>query len=66
MFLGLPQFTQYVNIEIVWDLINVMREYFKVELNSTEAATRDMGVSNILAGLLCAFQILDVGAGTTL
>lgn len=28
VFLGLPQFTQYVNIEIVWDLIAVLREYF--------------------------------------
>ncbi len=24
-----------------------------------------MGISNILAALLCAFQILEVGAGTT-
>ena len=30
VFLGLPQFCQYVNIEIIWDLINVMREFFKV------------------------------------
>jgi len=28
VFLGLPQFTQYVNIEIIWDLIAVLREYF--------------------------------------
>lgn len=32
VFLGLAQFTKYVNIEIVWDLINVLREFFKVEL----------------------------------
>ena len=25
VFLGLPQFTQYVNLEIVWDLLAVMR-----------------------------------------
>jgi len=35
VFLGLPQFTQYVNLEIIWDLISVMREYFKVELNES-------------------------------
>lgn len=43
----------------------MLREYFKVELNSTKETTRDMGISNILAALLCAFQILEVGAGTT-
>jgi len=32
VFLGLGQFTKYVNVEIVWDLISVMREYFKIEL----------------------------------
>ncbi len=32
VFLGIPQFTQYLNIEIVWDLINVLREYLKMEL----------------------------------
>ena len=64
VFLGLPQFTQYVNLEIIWDLIAVMREYFKVELNeSNTSAAATHSVSNILAGLLCAFQILDVGAG---
>ena len=53
VFLGLPQFTQYVNLEIVWDLISVMREYFKVELNDSQTdhnATHS--ISNILAGLL--------------
>jgi len=55
VFLGLPQFTKYCNVEIVWDLISVMREYFKVEINSQEDKTRDMGISSILAGLLCAF-----------
>ena len=65
VFLGLPQFTQYVNLEIIWDLIDVMREYFKVELN--ESKTSDdatHSISNVLAGLLCAFQIIDVGAGS--
>jgi len=28
VFLGIPQFTQFINIEIVWDLINVLREFF--------------------------------------
>ena len=63
VFLGLPQFTQYVNIEIVWDLIAVLREYFIVQLGDENQAN-DMNVSNILSGLLCAFQILEVGAGT--
>lgn len=61
VFLGLPQFTKYVNVEIVWDLIGVMRDYFKIELLS---AARDDTISNVLAGLLCAFQIMEVGAGT--
>jgi formylmethanofuran dehydrogenase subunit B len=64
VFLGMGQFTKYVNIEIVWDLINVMREYFKIELLEMTQANRDQGISNILAGLLCAFQIMEVGAGT--
>lgn len=50
-----------MNVEIVWDLITVMREYFKIELLESH---RDDSISNILAGLLCAFQILEVGAGT--
>jgi len=41
-----------------------MREYFKVELNeSNTSSTATHSVSNILAGLLCAFQIIEVGAG---
>jgi len=32
VFLGIPQFTQFINIEIVWDLINVLREYLNFEL----------------------------------
>jgi hypothetical protein len=56
VFLGLGQFTKYVNVEIVWDLIAVMREYFKIELIETSTQkSRDQGISNILAGLLCAF-----------
>lgn len=27
VFLGIPQFTQFINIEIVWDLIGVIREF---------------------------------------
>ena len=66
VFLGLPQFTQYVNLEIIWDLIAVMREYFKVELNESQTSRHAThSISNILAGLLCAFQIIDVGAGTS-
>ena len=41
-----------------------MREYFKVELNeSATSHTATHSISNILAGLLCAFQIIEVGAG---
>ena len=36
VFLGLPSFTQYVNVEIVWDLINVLREYLKMALDEDE------------------------------
>ena len=42
----------------------MMREYFKIELLEMTQANRDQGISNILAGLLCAFQIMEVGAGT--
>lgn len=80
VFLGLPQFTQYVNVEIVWDLINVLREYLKMALDDVEEdpveaekrkeqgiiiLKKKCNVSNILNGLLCAFQIIDVGAGNT-
>eukprot|EP00347_Sterkiella_histriomuscorum_P017847 403347746 len=67
VFLGLPQFTQYVNIEIVWDLINVLREYLNMELSDWENGTgtsRRQNISNVLTGLLCSFQIIEVGAGT--
>jgi hypothetical protein len=30
VFLGLPLFCKYVNVEIVFDLLSVMREYFQV------------------------------------
>ena len=79
VFLGLPQFTQYVNVEIVWDLINVLREYLRMAIDEDEdedeeerkkkeaqqiyIKRRKCNVQNILAGLLCAFQIIDVGAG---
>lgn len=66
VFLGLPQFTKYVNIEIVWDLINVLREYLKLELSENETNNKKKTIlSNILAGLLCVFQIIDVGAGNS-
>jgi hypothetical protein len=55
VFLGMAQFTKYVNIEIVWDLINVLREFFKVELQETKMTHGEQRISNILAGLLCAF-----------
>ena len=41
-----------------------MREFFKVELNeSTNSDRVKSSISNILTGLLCAFQIIDIGAG---
>lgn len=68
VFLGLPQFAKYVNVEIVWDLINVLREYFSMQLGDTRVNARTddeqachnsmesgEGISSILAGLLCAF-----------
>lgn len=71
VFLGLPQFTQYVNVEIVWDLINVLREYLKMAIDEDEdedeedrkkkesqqiqVKKRKCNVMNILSGLLCAF-----------
>lgn len=75
MFLGLPQFTQYVNVEIVWDLINVLREYLKMALDEDEEDAEEkkrqdvtvlrkkLNLSNLLSALLCSFQIIDVGAG---
>ena len=60
-----------MNIEIVWDIINVLREYLKLELDESEEETKGgnprkklSSLSNVLAGLLCSFQIIDVGAGT--
>jgi len=42
----------------------VIREYFKVELNNSYTSSSNThSISNILAGLLCAFQIIEVGAG---
>lgn len=41
VFLGMAQFTKYVNIEIVWDLINVLREFFKVELQEAKTSSRE-------------------------
>ena len=32
VFLGIPQFTQFINLEIVFDIINVLREFFQYEL----------------------------------
>ena len=43
-----------------------MREYFKVELTESNTSSQSTNsISNVLAGLLCAFQIIDVGAGST-
>lgn len=58
VFLHLPNFAAHVNIEIVWDLLNVMREYIEVELKR-----KKLNLSNLLTALLCCFQIITVGAG---
>ena len=41
-----------------------MREYFTVELSENKTSKNAThSISNVLAGLLCTFQIIDVGAG---
>lgn len=53
VFLGIPQFTQFINIEIVFDLINVLREYLICELEPSKSQV--FNIKNVVAGLLCAF-----------
>lgn len=65
VFLGIPQFTQFINIEIVWDLINVLREFLAYELERNVATVSRYSITNVLTGLLCVFQIIEVGAGST-
>ena len=55
VFLGIPQFTQFINIEIVWDLINVLREFFQFELEQNPKSQGKYCIANVLAGLLCVF-----------
>lgn len=65
VFLGLPSFTSFVNVEIIWDLINVLREYLKLELEENDEEDkkeplnvlkgRTASIANVLTGLLCAF-----------
>ena len=60
-----------MNVEIVWDLINVLREYLRLALDEDDdddkkeqlIKKKKCNVQNVLSGLLCAFQIIDVGAG---
>lgn len=74
VFLGLPQFIQYINLEIIWDLIGVLREYFVSQMGGDDNITEELdfdfegnipaqATSNILAGLLCVNQVIKVGAG---
>jgi len=43
-------------MEIVFDLLSVMREYFKIQMeDNSSVKTAVANISNILAGLLCAF-----------
>jgi hypothetical protein len=58
VFLHLPNFATHVNIEIVWDLINVMREYVQEEVKRKKC-----NLSNLITALLCSFQIITIGAG---
>jgi len=55
VFLGIPQFTQFINIEIVWDLINVLREFLQLELERNPNGHSKYAISNVLSGLLCVF-----------
>jgi hypothetical protein len=65
VFLGLPQFIQWINVEIVWDLINVLREFLKMELEeNADIVRQSYSYSNVLACLLCSFQIIEIGSGT--
>ena len=48
VFLHLPNFTTHVNIEIVWDLLNVLREYVE-----GEAKRKKLNLSNLITALLC-------------
>lgn len=63
VFLGIPQFTQFINLEIVFDLVNVLREFLQLELDRSTKATKS-SIGNALTALLCVFQIIEVGAGT--
>jgi hypothetical protein len=58
VFLHLPNFASHVNIEIVWDLLNVMREYVDIEVKR-----KKVNLSNLITALLCCFQIITIGAG---
>lgn len=51
-------------MEIVFDLINVLREFLLWELEPSHGTSR-YSIQNTITGLLCAFQILEVGAGTS-
>jgi hypothetical protein len=44
-------------------LINVLREYLICELEPSKEQT--FNIKNVVAGLLCAFQIIEVGSGTS-
>ena len=59
VFLGLPQFLQYINVELVWDLIGVLDSFLKDELKKGMKCN----ASNLITGLLASIQIVDVGVG---
>lgn len=65
VFLGIPQFTQFINIEIVWDLINVLREYLNFELEQNPLHVNKFYIQNVASALLCSFQIIEIGAGSS-
>lgn len=50
VFTSLPSFAQHVNVEIVHDLVSVLRDYVKVE-----SERKNLNLSNLIKGLLCAF-----------
>lgn len=55
-------------------MINVLREYIRFEfeeLNNEQTKDKTIlkvkkgNIQNVLSGLLCTFQIIDIGAGTS-
>lgn len=48
----------------MFDLVNVLREFLQLELDRATKSSRS-SIGNALTALLCVFQIIEVGAGTS-